>query len=197
MGQLRALTRFSLAAGMLSLGLANMAHASPITVNGGWYTFCVAGNGAPASVNSSLGGPCPLSSGIGLAGNTITFSSLFPTTLQVTDAFIAGESFRVVINGTSFFTPLVTPFGARDVSDPNAAFVNTNFSSGSWTLGPGNHNVDIFAVAPTSTGSGAYVQVITATATVPEPSTYTLLLSGLLAFGAARSRRRETAPSNA
>lgn len=193
---LRRLLRSSLAAGLVSLGLARLAHASPLPVDGGWYTFCLAGAGAPASASSPLGGACPLNAGVGIIGNTITFSSLFPTTLQVTDAFIAGETFRVVIDGMSFLTPPVALFGATNVFDPNAAFVDPRYSHGSWTLAPGDHNVDIFAEVTNSGGGGAaYVRVITASTTVPEPSTYLLLLSGLFAIGAARSHRAKRAPT--
>jgi PEP-CTERM motif len=189
------LIRRTLAAAVISAGLATTAHATPIPVDGGWYTFCLNGSGSPASTLSPVGGSCPLNSGVGLAGNTITFSSLFPTVLQVTDAFIAGEDFLVVIDGVSYFTPSVQQWGAVNVFDPNAAFADARYSHGSWTLAAGSHRVDIFAQTVNNGGGGAaYVQVITSSTTVPEPSTYALMLSGLLAIGATTGRfRRKTA----
>ena len=149
------------------------------------------GPGAPASALSPSGGPCPVNSGIGIVGNTMTFSSLFGTVLQVTDAFISGENFRVVIDGQTFFTPAATPFAVVNVFDPNEAFANPGYSHGSWSLTPGAHSVDIFAVntATPSSGGAAYVRVLTST--VPEASTYAYMLAGLLTLGVGARRRRK------
>ncbi|MEO8299596.1 MAG: PEP-CTERM sorting domain-containing protein [Burkholderiales bacterium] len=157
------------------------AHATAISVDGGWYGFCFDGTGSAASAGCQ-------NEGVGVAGNSITFSSAVSVTFRVTDAFNAGDTFQVVIDGTPFFTSGV-PTIVASITDPDAAFADSTYSRGSWTLAAGAHSVDVFADASPYGGGGAYLSAVSA---VPEPTTAVLLGLGLVAL-TVKSRRGTSA----
>jgi hypothetical protein len=162
------------------------AFASPITVDAGWYGFCFAGPGSPATAGCQ-------NAGIGIAGNDITFTAGGPVDLNVTDAFQQGDTFEVIVNGTIYNTDPVAPNSAGLTTDPNAAFADPTYSHISIALPGGGYTVDIFDNAnPFGEGGGAYIEAVSASATgVPEPATIALLLAGIAGlFGFAQLRRR-------
>jgi hypothetical protein len=141
---------------ILALCLTSDLLAEPLPVEGGWHTFCLGGPGSPATTEN-----CFVNEGVGLVGNPMTFSSTSELELQITDAFIAGESFLVVVNGEEFTTPSVPIFGATDVFNPDLAFADPRYSSGSWVLPAGDYTVEVFALTTVgASGGAAYIQVI-------------------------------------
>jgi hypothetical protein len=156
------------------------ALAGPIVVDGGWYGFCFDGPGSAAYDGCQ-------NDGIGTSGNPTTFTAVGPVEFRVTDAFDYGDTFRVNINGTDYFTsPAPTVVGVT--SDPDLAFADPDYSKISVLLGPGDYTVEIFAVDSPWGGGGAYLSVVT-TRAVPEPTSLALLGAGLAGLALLRRRR--------
>lgn len=177
------LLKAKLLSGLACLALAPSLFAGPITVDAGWYGFCFEGTvGAPATAGCQ-------NQGVGAEGNTFTFTAIGPVLLQITDAFLYGDRFSVVIDGgapilTSLFGP-----GAANTGNPDTAFADADYSKLSLALGAGAHSVDIFVSQTVGTGA-AYVQVITDDGSaIPEPGSM-LLLGGGLAMIAFRRWRK-------
>jgi hypothetical protein len=149
--------------------LATVATAGPITPNAGWYGFCFAGVGSPATEGCQ-------NEGIGVAGNTMTFTVAEPVTLKVTDAFSRGDQFDVFVNSVLSFTTALVPAGEGSVSNPDLAFADPTYSHGSVLLEAGSYSVDIFVAASPWESGGAYVGFESG---VPEPATWLLAVPGL------------------
>jgi hypothetical protein len=138
----------------------------PITVDGGWQKFYFGDIGS-----FNLEGPW-------------TFTG--PALLTVTDAFLEGDQFAVFDNGTLLGdTSLPIVDDLTEVDDPNLAYGDPGYSSGSWLLGDGSHAITIEAIQSPYSAGGAYLRVDTAT---PEPASFVLL--GIGAIGAAGYVRR-------
>ncbi len=172
------------------LGLAvGTANAGPLIVDAGWYGFCFGLAGSPATAGC-------LNDGIGTEGNTFTFSG--PVELRVTDAFLYGDIFDLVIDGAPAVSTSIVPTVAGGVTtDPDIAFADPGYSKYFTFLGAGPHTLDIFADISPYGGGGAYVRVDTPQCprggcTVPEPATLTLLGigSGLLVAFRGRKHNR-------
>lgn len=163
---------------VFTLTLTSFAHAGPISVDAGWYGFCFAEVGSPAT-------PGCQAQGVGTTGNSITFTTTADSFLMVTDAFGVGDIFDVFINNTFAFTTSAPGTGA-DIFAPGLAFDSGYYSHGSLLLAAGSYEVDIFATAsPFGAGAG-YVQVASA---VPEPAGLLMLATGLLGLGFARKKK--------
>jgi|SRR5579862_4420180 len=163
--------------GLMLLASAT-ASAGPITPGAGWYGFCFdngAGNPAFAGCQNS---------GIGTSGNSFTFSLSTPELLNVTDAFLFGDTFNVFVNSSLAFTTGGGTHVGATTGDPDVAFNSGAYDRGSLLLGPGTYSVNIFTNATPGGAGGAYIEV--AARTVPEPGVLWLVAAGMLGFAALR-----------
>lgn len=159
------------------------ASAGPIVVDAGWYGFCFGGVGSAATAGCQ-------NEGIATTGNSFTFVTATSVELKVTDAFQHGDQFDVFVNAVlAFTTSLVAVNIVSTTGNPDLAFADPTYSSGSIILGPGAYSVDVFTAASPFGGGGAYLEVQQAQA-VPEPASLLLFGSGLAAL---RYRRRRQA----
>lgn len=117
----------------IALNFVPAASAGVIAVDGGWYGFCFAGPGSPATAGCQ-------NQGVGVTGNTTSFVALGPVLLQITDAFVYGDTFEVVIDaGPSAFTSV--PGSGPTTPNPDLAWT-LDYSKLSVALGAGAHTVD-------------------------------------------------------
>jgi hypothetical protein len=177
-------TRFAVLAVALAVmvGFAVPASAGPVAVDAGWYGFCFAGVGSPATAGCQ-------NSGVGNTGNPFTWTSSAPTLLKVTDAFEYGDMFNVNIDSVLYTTSVVPTTFTGSVVNPDTAFADAGYSKGSWVLAAGSHSVNIFANASPYGGGGAYLEVETYRGTVPDAGSSLLLLGmGLAGLSAWRKR---------
>ncbi|MFQ5740890.1 MAG: hypothetical protein ACE5JX_17955 [Acidobacteriota bacterium] len=78
-----------------------------------------------------------------------------PARIDVTDDFCPGDQFEVFVDGISVGTTSAVPSGTCLEVGPQAAFDSPDYSSGSFDVGPGNHQIDIRVIVdPFGSGRG-------------------------------------------
>ena len=117
--------------------------ATAITVGGGWTRFDFGDVGSTA-------GP-------------FTFTSAGPTVLKITDAFCAGDRFRVFDNGqllgdTSAVFLTLCGFPG-ETEDPDVANSSSYYTHGVFSLGAGSHSITIQPLASPFGSGGAFLRV--------------------------------------
>jgi hypothetical protein len=168
------------------LGMPSVASADPINVSDGWHKF------------SWLGGP-----NVSQSQSPFTFTSATAVTVQVTDAYVAGDRFELFDNAASQgLTSTPNNLSQPWTADPSAAWLGT-FSKGSFTLAAGSHSLVLKNVQiPNNIDSGAaYFRVlgpgdnVGVSEVAPEPGTLALVGIGLAGFAVRRrlARRRDVA----
>lgn len=162
---IRQLTAFSVMGAVV--GTTVPAQAVTLTLDNSWTDFSWSGGeGAVATPTFQF-----------------TVAPVTRVRFDVTDAFFSGDEFQVVDStlGTIGFTSDVPPDPDFFENDPDTAFSDPNFSSGSFLLDPGNYDISlIVAQAATSFPDGVgFVRA----ESVPIPFEMEGTL-GLLALGA-------------
>lgn len=154
------------------LGAGSVYADPPITVGDGWHYF---EDTDWDSWNDE--GP-------------FTFTSSATVILRVTDVDCRGEEYDIYDNGvligpTSVVTP--DPQCFPSVADPDATFPDPDWSSGTFTLGPGAHAITIQFTQlsnPEPMRMDGYLRVdLQQPGVAPEASTLLLLGSGLAGLG--------------
>jgi hypothetical protein len=162
--------------------MTTSVYAGPINVDAGWYGFCFGGDGSAATAGCQ-------NSGIGVSGNSTTFTTLVPVLFKITDAFDKGDQFEVYINSVLTFTTPDVPVVGAAVSNPDLAFADLSYSHGSWLLNAGSYSINVFAYDSPWGGGGAYLEV--ETASVPEPTTILLLGLGLMGLAGVKRKMKK------
>lgn len=89
-------------------------------------------------------------------------ATLVPVVLRMTDAFVSGDQFALYLNGSLIGNTSVPVVNSSFYTeDPNEAFINANYSSGSWILPKGLHRLTIEVLASQNTfigSSSAYIR---------------------------------------
>lgn len=146
--------------------------APPLPVDGTWTLFC-------------------WTMGVGSLNVEGAFTLTGPATLDVTDAFIDGDQFDVLDNNVSIgMTSTPTDTGAFQ-GDPDAAFADPDWSSGTFSLGSGGHSITIRLTAA-ATGFNDGCGYLRAMPAVPATPAWALaaLVVALSAAGYSLLRRR-------
>lgn len=121
--------------------------------------------------------------GVGsVAGPFVITTSAAEPALDVTDAFLSGDRFRVRISGVGEFDTSVPTAIGDSSSDYDFCFDDPRWSSGRITLGEGTWTFDILVTeSPFGAGGAAY------RTGVPAPASLGLI--GLAGLAAGRRRR--------
>jgi hypothetical protein len=143
----------------------------PLTVGGGWQPF-----NWNISISPTNG------------DGAFTFTAAFPVQLDVTDAYINGDRFRVLDFGVSLGLTSAPANDGQWTNSADAAFADPRWSSGSFLLGAGSHSIELVIVegAIGFTDGTGYVRLI------PEPSTWVLVAGALGCLLAIRRVTRNT-----
>jgi hypothetical protein len=88
------------------------------------------------------------------------FSNFNPVTVDITDAFWAGDQFRIYDNGNPIGDTSSVPEAKPGVNDPNAAYLDSRYSHGSFRLTPGYHSISIEVIKNPYDAGGAYIRVM-------------------------------------
>jgi hypothetical protein len=176
----------SAALGVAALALAAPSYATVLVAGTGWQHDSI-----PAANDSSTSSP-------------LTFTVAPGTTdlFSLTDGFIPGDTYRVVIDDligvSSTFTTYTTPFNNNlgDAADFAADWLNNSFAHLQLSFRPGTYTLNVLgnAAEGAPAGFGERLDV----APIPEPATWLVMLAGFGGLGAAmRQRRREQATTTA
>ena len=119
-----------------------------------------------------------------------------PAELLVTDAYLSGDRFEVLINEMSRgLTSAPTSIEADAGNMFDFAYADPRWSSGHYFLKPGSYTVSGFVIESPYQGGPAAIQ-LRSVSSVPEPASWAMMLLGLVAVGAfVRRRRDERAPT--
>jgi hypothetical protein len=127
----------------------------PIAVGAGWS-------------DTTATPPAFFFAGVGSSSVNYTYSSAVPTVISVTDAFDYGDVFAVYDFGALLGQTSPSAALTGSISDPNIAWTDPGYSHGAFTVGAGNHDITMVAVASPWGGGRGYIKVDVSTARVPD-----------------------------
>lgn len=157
------------------------ARAVPLPIDVDWFATTT----VPPAFFWSGGAPTPASDG------PFTFFSTTAVDVFVTDDFLSDDRFAVRDFGALLGLTSVPSFLDSGEKGPAVAFLDPDYSSGVFTVGPGAHSITIDVLAGSLPSGRGYIKA--ETVTVPEPGTVLLLGAGLAAIGFAYRRRAKKA----
>lgn len=164
----------SLKALVVAATLASSGAASAVTLNidSGWDRFAFGAVGT-------------------LAKRVFTFTLSGYANLSLTDGYVSGDQFQVLLNNVSFGLTSLPVSGASSVgANYDTAFANSNFSSWTHRLGPGTYTLTMLVAQRSGTDTRDHLGAVRLdTAPVPLPAAGLMLLSALGAAAAVRRRR--------
>jgi hypothetical protein len=182
----------------LVLAVGGGAHAGPVGT-GIWYQFYFQGDPATSTVSAT-----GCSDAICTAGPsaTTTFADSGPwtfdvgpggATLNVTDAFLAGDSFEI-FNGLGSLgrTPSVLPVPQNPLDcgeDPADCFGTNGISFNSFALPTGSYSLTVSVIESPAMRGSAFFEVLGDTNEIPTPGTLTLMSLALFCLGAVQWTR--------
>lgn len=131
----------------------------PVVIGSGWLRF------EWDTTNSPFVNPCGDFNGSDEFGNptcspgSFNFNSASIASITVTDAFYSGDMFNVS-DGTKLLgnTSSVSPSTGDFVEDPDAALLNSNFSSGCFDVGMGPHSINITVIQSAIADNTTYTE---------------------------------------
>lgn len=136
--------------------------------------------------------------GSGADQQPFTFASDTPFYVTVVDGFIAGDEFQLFAGSTLIGATTAVPLNEGIRCETGAACLeDSGFSRGTFFLSAGSYEFNILTVASPFGSGGAFIGANvsetlagTPASVVPEPGTWALLGTGLLALGGISTRRR-------
>lgn len=106
--------------------LDQVAEKTALTVDGGWVFFN----------DCAIGSPCP--------DGPFTFTTTGNACVSVTDAFLKSDEYEVFDFGQSLGTTSPgVPDDGNSQTDPDSAFADPEYSSGTFAVGTGSHSIDV------------------------------------------------------
>lgn len=122
-----------------------------------------------------------------------TYDALFtaPTLIRVTDAWLYGDAFRIVVHSTSGSVWYTNPVPKKDgtAKDGDTAWADPGYSHGAWMVAAGSYHFDIYSVDIVLIPGGAFIRA----EAIPLPGTLLFFASGLVGL-ATLKRRLGTLP---
>jgi hypothetical protein len=165
----------------LFVGVILPLQAASITI-GIWNEFSFADPGVPARgclPVDAEGGSCSLDvNSVFAPAPPWTFIATVPVLVTMTDAFFAGDAFRLFDFGSQVLDTNSVPFGPGCSNIPEACLADPNVSHGVVLLGTGPHSLTATAVASPFGAGAAFYRVDL----VPEPASLALSAFGMLAM---------------
>lgn len=181
---MRVLSRLTGALVALAASAATAA-ADPIVANQ-WYTF---GFGGAGSLGFHCPGCTPGDGSVYAPDAPWTYTSATAFSVTVLDGFNLIDQFSL-LNGGSLVGSTSTPAGGSCGNDILACLADPSASKGVFALAPGSYSFDIRADLSPQGGGAAFFRVDAAVSAVPEPSTYILMATGLVAIAGFARRRK-------